>query len=293
MMAEMLSKICALIAGVLMFATPILAVVWIVRVMMRKTGAPLGIATLICAVCFVASVMVGAFSDPNANERIAAVVSDKTESKNVVQNANAVEETRKNYAKDVKSFSSKRKVSLELAQSIKDSMEHPNIPFSFDEINGWEQTEDWTSGERYQAWHYNAHEDKYYYILIYTKVDRVVSIYDTTNGRKLIYESETVKQETEHSGDGGIRLADGLLGDYGKSVNVSGQSYIWYSVPSGKYEVENEGKYGTVFVVSDTDSNEVRCTLQFQSPGEIGEVVVEEGTHIELSMNSEVVLTAK
>ena len=289
----MLSKICALIAGVLMFATPVLFVVWLVRIITRKSAKYFGIAALICAVCFVSSVMVGAFSDPNASERIAAVVSEKTEGKNVVPEAETVEETKKSYEKDVKSFSSKRKVSLELAQSIKDSMEHPNIPFSFDEINGWEQTEDWTSGERYQAWHYNAHEDKYYYLLIYTQRDQVVSIYDTTDGRKLIYESETVTQETENLDCEGIRLVDGLLGDYGKSVNVSGQSYIWYSVPSGKYEVVNEGKYGTVFVVSDTDSNDVRGTLQFQSSGETGEIVVEEGTHIELSMNSEVVLTAK
>ena len=289
----MLSKICALIAGVLMFATPVLFVVWLVRIITRKSAKYFGIAALICAVCFVSSVMVGAFSDPNASERIAAVVSEKTEGKNVVPEANTVEEAKKTYAKDVKSFSSKRKVSLELAQSIKDSMEHPNIPFYFDEINGWEQTEDWTSGERYQAWHYNAHEDKYYYLLIYTQRDQVVSIYDTTDGRKLIYESETVTQETENLDCEGIRLVDGLLGDYGKSVNVSGQSYIWYSVPSGKYEVVNEGKYGTVFVVSDTDSNDVRGTLQFQSSGETGEIVVEEGTHIELSMNSEVVLTAK
>lgn len=276
-----------------MFATPVLFVVWLVRIITRKSAKYFGIAALICAVCFVSSVMVGAFSDPNASERIAAVVSEKTEGKNVVPAAETVEETKKSYEKDVKSFSSKRKVSLELAQSIKDSMEHPNIPFSFDEINGWEQTEDWTSGERYQAWHYNAHEDKYYYLLIYTQRDQVVSIYDTTDGRKLIYESETVKPETEHPDDAGIRLVDGLLGDYGKSVNVSSQSYIWYSVPSGKYEVVNEGKYGTVFVVSDTDSNDVRGTLQFQSSGETGEIVVEEGTHIELSMNSEVVLTAK
>ena len=276
-----------------MFATPVLFVVWLVRIITRKSAKYFGIAALICAVCFVSSVMVGAFSDPNASERIAAVVSEKTEGKNVVPEAETVEETKKSYEKDVKSFSSKRKVSLELAQSIKDSMEHPNIPFSFDEINGWEQTEDWTSGARYQAWHYNAHEDKYYYLLIYTQRDQVVSIYDTTDGRKLIYESETVKPETEHPDDAGIRLVDGLLGDYGKSVNVSGQSYIWYSVPSGKYEVVNEGKYGTVFVVSDTDSNDVRGTLQFQSSGETGEIVVEEGTHIELSMNSEVVLTAK
>ena len=106
----MLSKICALIAGVLMFATPVLFVVWLVRIITRKSAKYYGIAALICAVCFVSSVMVGAFSDPNASERIAAVVSEKTEGKNVVPEAETVEETKKSYEKDVKSFSSKRKV---------------------------------------------------------------------------------------------------------------------------------------------------------------------------------------
>ena len=70
-------------------------------------------------------------------------------------------------------------------------------------------------------------------------------------------------------------------------------TYTWYVVPYGKYEVVNNSRLATVFVVSDKDSNDVRCTLQFQSSGETGEIVVEEGTHIELSMNAEVILTAK
>ena len=97
----MLSKICALIAGVLMFATPVLFVVWLVRIITRKSAKYFGIAALICAVCFVSSVMVGAFSDPNASERIAAVVSEKTEGKNVVPEAETVEETKKSFLLDM------------------------------------------------------------------------------------------------------------------------------------------------------------------------------------------------
>lgn len=216
------------------------------------------------------------------------------------KNANAdgkPKETEKVYDEEVKSFSTKRKISLELAQSIKDAMGQPGCPFTFEEINGWEQTEDWASGERYQAWHYDMHEDKYYYVLIYTQNDKVVSIYDTTDGRKLIYECEAEKQPAPTLDEGSIYLADGVLGEYGKEVTIPSQTYgeytyTWYVVPYGKYEVVNNFRFATVFVVSDKDSNDVRYTIQFQSAGETGEIVVEEGTHIELSMNSEVILTA-
>lgn len=209
------------------------------------------------------------------------------------KNANAdgkPKETEKVYDEDVKSFSSKRKVSLELAQSIKDAMEQSGCPFSLEQINGWEQTEDWASGKRYQAWHYDVHEDKYFYILIYTQGEQVASIYDTTDGRKLIYECETGKQGVTSTDDGSIRLVDGVIGEYGKSVKVANQSYIWYSIPCGSYEVDSNVPYSTVFVVSDEDSNDVRCSLQLQM-GEVGVIKVEEGTHIELSMNADVRLT--
>ena len=142
------------------------------------------------------------------------------------------------------------------------------------------------------------HADKYYYALIYTQNDQVVSVYDTTDGRKLVYECEAEKQPAPALDEGSILLTDGVLGEYGKEVTIPSQTYgeytyTWYVVPYGKYEVVNNFRLATVFVVSDKDSNDVRCTLQFQSSGETGEIVVEEGTHIELSMNAEVILTAK
>ena len=292
---EALSKVCAVVAGILMFTTPVLFVLWLVRLIAKKSAKVLGITCLICAGCFMLSVIVGAFSDPSpvdgAKYLKASKVPDGPEGTEVV-------ETKKTYEQEVKSFSSKRKVSLELAQSIKDALEQPDCPFTFEEINGWEQTEDWAFGERYQAWHYDMHADKYYYALIYTQNDQVVSVYDTTDGRKLVYECEAEKQPAPALDEGSIFLTDGVLGEYGKEVTIPSQTYgeytyTWYVVPYGKYEVVNNSRLATVFVVSDKDSNDVRCTLQFQSSGETGEIVVEEGTHIELSMNAEVILTAK
>lgn len=136
---EALSKVCAVVAGILMFTTPVLFVLWLVRLIAKKSAKVLGITCLICAGCFVLSAIVGAFSDPNpvdgAKYLKASKVPDRPEGTEVV-------EAKKAYEQEVKSFSSKRKVSLELAQSIKDVLEQPDCPFTFEEINGWEQTED-------------------------------------------------------------------------------------------------------------------------------------------------------
>lgn len=58
--------------------------------------------------------------------------------------------------------------------------------------------------------------------------------------------------------NGSIVLVDEVLGDYGKEeTNKSGYKYIWYMVPTGTYEVENQNKEATVFVVSDANSDDV------------------------------------
>ena len=61
---EILSKICAIIAGTLMFVTPILFLIWLVRIITRKSAKALGISCLICAGCFVLSVIVGTLTSP-------------------------------------------------------------------------------------------------------------------------------------------------------------------------------------------------------------------------------------
>ena len=61
---ETLSKICAIIAGTLMFITPILLLVWVVRLIARKSAKALGFACLICFGCFMLSVIVGTLTSP-------------------------------------------------------------------------------------------------------------------------------------------------------------------------------------------------------------------------------------
>lgn len=59
-----LSGVCAVIAGVLMFATPIVFLVWLVKLIRKKPAKKAGAAVLLCTGLFVVSVLVGAFSDP-------------------------------------------------------------------------------------------------------------------------------------------------------------------------------------------------------------------------------------
>lgn len=53
-----LSSVCAVIAGVLMFATPILFLVWLVKLVRKKPVKKAGAAVLLCAGLFVVSVLI-------------------------------------------------------------------------------------------------------------------------------------------------------------------------------------------------------------------------------------------
>lgn len=68
-----------------------------------------------------------------------------------------------------------------------------------------------------------------------------------------IPERETVDLEVEQPTDGGIRIYDGQLGEYGKKVQLDSYEYDWYMVPAGKYEAVCNVKTCTVYV----DKNEV------------------------------------
>lgn len=92
--------------------------------------------------------------------------------------------------------------------------------------------------------------------------------------------------------DGSFALIDEVLGDYGKEkTNKSGYKYIWYMVPTGTYEVENQNKEATVFIVSDANSDDVSDVLKFEKAGEKQNVTVKDGYHIELSISAKVLLT--
>ena len=199
--------------------------------------------------------------------------------------------TEPTYSKNVESFAKKYKLPVETAQSLKDAMEQTDFPVAFDDLNGLDYTDDWVAGERYRVWHYDTKEAKYYTLLVYVSRNRVESLYDITDGRVLIYTSPSISPEMIDTDGVTIQLLDGALGEYGKEVLVGGETYIWYVVPAGTYMVENQLKFATVFVVADNNSEDVRQTVQFSEAGQTGEITVEEGTHIELSMRTEVLLT--
>ena len=86
-------------------------------------------------------------------------------------------------------------------------------------------------------------------------------------------------------------LTDGELGDYGKEATTkSGYKYVRYTVPAGNYTVENKAKQSAVFVVPDSNSDDVSASLQLSSNGEKARLTVKDGYHIELSMYAQVLL---
>ena len=105
-------------------------------------------------------------------------------------------------------------------------------------------------------------------------------------------ESSSATSEEPIKEDGSFALVDEVLGDYDKeATNKSGYKYIWYMIPTGTYEVENQNKEATVFVVSDANSDDVSDVLKFEKAGEKQNVTVKNGYHIELSISAEVLLT--
>lgn len=267
-----LSGVCAVIAGVLMFATPIAFLVWLVKLIRKKPAKKAGKAVLLYAGLFAMSVLVGAFSNQKsvgysqAGKPVKqATQKDAEETQEEEMRYNPKKETDETYPKDVKSFSKKRKIPESLSGSLKDAMEQSDSPFGFDEINGWESADDWALGSRYRAWTYKAKEDKYYWILIYEKNGKVESLYDITDGAKLIYEAEKEDSGQTDTSAGSIRIVDGELGEYGKKVQLDSYEYIWYTVPAGKYEAIGNAKNSIIYIDKDEITRNAEGYVEMQN----------------------------
>lgn len=119
-------------------------------------------------------------------------------------------------------------------------------------MNWLEQTDDWAAGSRY-----NAQINGKIYIQIATIGDEIYSIKDTKNGATddSLYKNEDLKPD------------------------------------AGNYTVENKAKQSAVFVVSDSNSDDVSASLQLSSNGEKARLTVKDGYHIELSMYAQILLT--
>lgn len=192
-------------------------------------------------------------------------------------------------SKEIKSFLKRNKeVSETFAKNLEDALSLTGLGYTLDDISWFEQTDDWTSGKRY-----NAQINMEDYIQIATIGDEIYSIKNTQNSEtdNFLYRNENLKPDAGEIADGSILLTDGELGAYGKEVTTkSGYKYVWYTIPTGNYTVENKAKQSTVFVVSDSNSDDVSECLKLASDGEKTRLTVKNGYHIELSMYAQILL---
>lgn len=192
-------------------------------------------------------------------------------------------------SKEIKSFLKRNKeVSETFARNLEDALSLTGLGYTLDDISWFEQTDDWTAGKRY-----NAQINMKDYIQIATIGDEIYSIKNTQNSEtdNFLYKNENLKPDAGEIADGSILLTDGELGAYGKEVTTkSGYKYVWYTIPTGNYTVENKAKQSTVFVVSDSNSDDVSECLKLASDGEKTRLTVKDGYHIELSMYAQVLL---
>lgn len=113
--------------------------------------------------------------------------------------------------------------------------------------------------------------------------------------RQAIDTSATGKASTTDE----IVLMEGQTGDYGKSIDIDGASYINYYVPSGSYKVTSNVNWCKLYVASNNyfinnegyTENEIIEALEFSSLGETQSISIEEGQHIELTLSAKVTLT--
>lgn len=192
-------------------------------------------------------------------------------------------------SKEIKSFLKRNKeVTETFAKNLKAALPLTGLDYTLDDVNWLEQTDDWAAGSRY-----NAQINGKIYIQIATINDEIYSIKDTKNGATddFLYKNEDLKPDAGDVPDGSILLTDGELGDYGKEATTkSGYKYVRYTVPAGNYTVENKAKQSAVFVVSDSNSDDVSASLQLSSNGEKARLTIKDGYHIELSMYAQVLL---
>ena len=192
-------------------------------------------------------------------------------------------------SKEIKSFLKRNKEATEtFAKNLKAALPLAGLDYTLDDVNWLEQTDDWAAGSRY-----NAQINGKIYIQIATINDEIYSIKNTKNGATddFLYKNEDLKPDAGDVPDGSILLTDGELGDYGKEATTkSGYKYIRYTVPTGNYTVENKAKQSSIFVVSDSNSDDVSAALQLSSNGEKARLTIKDGYHIELSMYAQILL---
>lgn len=225
-----------------------------------------------------------------SEEAASREVESQSVAEEVTSQAVADSKKAKDDSKDVESFLRRNKeVSETFAKNLKATLPLAGLDYTLDDVNWFEQTGDWAAGSRY-----NAQIDGKIYIQIATIGDEIYSIKDTKNGAtdNFLYKNENLKPDAGEVPDNSILLTDGELGDYGENAKTkSGYEYVRYNVPAGNYRVENKAKQSSVFVVSNSNSDDVSASLQLTANGEKANLTVKSGYHIELSMYAQILLT--
>lgn len=285
---QTLMTILSVMAVVSMLLVPVLALIWIVRIILKKPAKKIGISVLVSIGCvLLCFIFVGVITSGSAKN------SETSEQMVSKKSTESTKEMETEYPKAVKRYAKKNKISEELAYSFQQALDKTEYAdkysdFWFDYLN------DYAYGARYEAWCGSG--DSKITLLVYEEKGAVSSIYNRSDGDSvLIYQNEAEVAEVEQPTDGSIRIVEGVLGEYGREVTIPSETYgeytyIQYIIPYGTYTVKNESKFATVFVVADDDSEDCRGSVQMTDTGETAQITVEEGTHIELSAKAEILL---
>lgn len=285
---QTLMTILSVMAVVSMLLVPVLALIWIVRIILKKPAKKIGISVLVSIGCvLLCFIFVGVITSESAKN------SETSEQMVSKKSTESTKEMETEYPKAVKRYAKKNKISEELAYSFQQALDKTEYAdkysdFWFDYLN------DYAYGARYEAWCGSG--DSKITLLVYEEKGAVSSIYNRSDGDSvLIYQNEAEVAEVEQPTDGSIRIVEGVLGEYGREVTIPSETYgeytyIQYIIPYGTYTVKNEFKFATVFVVADDDSEDCRGSVQMTDTGETTQITVEEGTHIELSAKAEILL---
>lgn len=141
--------------------------------------------------------------------------------------------------------------------------------------------------------------------LVYFSLGDQVIVNDETSLKRperkevaVIEETDNTKQEASTNE---IILVDGQLGEYGKEITLDGYKYINHHVPQGTYTVKNNVKWCKLYVAKDkyfknSDGymeNEIVQTVELDSPDKTATITVNQGEHVEITLNASVTLIAE
>lgn len=115
---------------------------------------------------------------------------------------------------------------------------------------------EWREGKQYKTENYaygqyliNMDIDGYPHLIVFVQDKK------GEPGREVVYNRRQDENAPTPQAvvDGGIRIIDDQLGEYGKIVQLDSYEYVWYMVPAGKYSATANVNTCTVYV----DKNEI------------------------------------